>query len=103
MSPLSHFAAALAFLGRHGTYAVALSIFAGLALPWLATAFKPWLRETIFLLLMLAFLRVDPAALRDLARRPAIVFAAAFWVMLVLPAALGALFLLMGLNLTLPA
>jgi BASS family bile acid:Na+ symporter len=34
-------AAALAWIGRQGTRAVALSVFAGLALPWLAAAAKP--------------------------------------------------------------
>src|SRR5262249_772365 len=57
-------AAALAWLGRQGTRAVALSLFAGLALPWLAAAMKPLFTPSVFVLLCLAFLRVDPAALR---------------------------------------
>ena len=34
-------AAALAWIGRQGTRAVAVSLLAGLALPWLAALMKP--------------------------------------------------------------
>jgi BASS family bile acid:Na+ symporter len=50
-------AAALAWIGRQGTRAVALSVFAGLALPWLAAAAKPAFTPSLFVLLCLAFLR----------------------------------------------
>src|SRR5260370_2582834 len=56
-------AAALAFLGRHGTRAVAVSIFLGLAVPPLAALFKPFFPEAIFLLLTPAFPRVHPPEL----------------------------------------
>jgi len=94
--------AALAFVGRHGTLAVALSIFIGLLLPSFAAAFKPLLGETIVVLLTLAFLRVSPAALGALARRPVLVLAAAAWVMLALPVALAALFTVAGIKAALP-
>jgi hypothetical protein len=94
--------AALAFLGRHGTVAVALSIVCGLALPVLAATFKPLLGPAIIVMLVLAFLRVEPQALAALARRPVLAIAAALWVMAVLPAALGALFNASGLAQSLP-
>ena len=94
--------AALAFLGRHGTIVVALSILVGLAVPPLAAAFKPWLGEAIFVMLLLAFLRVDPTELRALVRRPLLIVAATVWVMLVLPAVCAALFLWAGINTALP-
>jgi BASS family bile acid:Na+ symporter len=87
--------AALAFLGRHGTLAVALSIFIGLFLPAWSATFKPILTETIVALLTLAFLRVQPSALTALVRRPTVVVVAAVWVMLVLPPAVAALFALL--------
>jgi hypothetical protein len=92
----------LARVGQHGTIAVALSIFAGLLLPGLASSLKPWLGETIVVLLTLAFLRVEPAALRTLARRPALVVATAAWVMVVTPALLAGTFLMLGFGKTLP-
>jgi BASS family bile acid:Na+ symporter len=56
----------LAALGRHGTVAVALSILLGIALPPLGALIRPFFPETVFLLLCLAFLRVEPAALMGL-------------------------------------
>jgi BASS family bile acid:Na+ symporter len=102
MSLLTHPAALLAWLGRHGTRAVAISIFLGLALPQLAARFKPFVSEAIFALLVLAFLRVDPRALRAYFARPALIVWATAWIMFISPAALGALFLLLGIDRSLP-
>ena len=70
-------AAALAFLGRHGTIAVAISILLGIALPQVGTVVRPIFPETVFPLLCLAFLRVDQTALRTQLARPRLLFAAA--------------------------
>jgi BASS family bile acid:Na+ symporter len=91
-------AAALAWLGRQGTRAVALSLFAGLALPWLAAAMKPAFTPSVFVLLCLAFLRVDPAALRRRFARPAVVLAAVAWMMVATPLACGPLLAALGLD-----
>jgi hypothetical protein len=97
MRLLDLLAAALAFLGRHGTRAVAVSIFLGLALPPLAALFKPLVSEAIFLLLMLAFLRVDARELWAHIAKPGLVVMATAWIMLVVPAALGLVLLAVGL------
>src|SRR6185369_16625704 len=55
-------AAGLAWLGRCGTTAVAISILLGIALPPLGALVRPFFPETVFLLLCLAFLRVDAGA-----------------------------------------
>jgi len=89
-------AAALGFLGRHGTRAVAASLFLGLAVPPLAALFKPLVPAAVIALLVLAFLRVDPRELRLHFAAPSLVLAAAAWIMLVTPAALGTAFLLSG-------
>lgn len=94
--------AALAFVGRHGTIAVALSIFAGLAVPPLAAALKPWLGEAIFAMLALAFLRVEPSELQALVRRPTLIVSTVVWVMVALPAILASLFLFAGFDAALP-
>jgi hypothetical protein len=98
MSYAARSAAALAWLGRQGTRAVAASIFLGLAAPPLAALFKPHVPEAIFALLVLAFLRVDARKLRGYARRPGLVLAATAWMMLVTPALLGSIFLAVGLG-----
>ncbi len=82
-------AAALAWLGRQGMRAVAISVFAGLALPPLASLFKPLFAPALFMMLLLAFLRVDPAALRGYFTRPGPVLAATAWNMLAIPVAFG--------------
>jgi hypothetical protein len=103
MLPAARPAAVLAWLGRQGTRAVAASIFLGLAVPPLAALFKPYVPEAIFVLLVLAFLRVDPHRLRGHAARPGLVLAATAWMMLVTPALLGGLFLAVGLDQRAPA
>jgi BASS family bile acid:Na+ symporter len=94
--------AALAFIGRYGTIAVALSILLGIVFPGLAAMFKPLLGEAVVALLVLSFLRVSPAALGALARRPLIVLLASGWLMLLLPAAFAIAFTVAGLHRTMP-
>jgi BASS family bile acid:Na+ symporter len=89
-------------VGRYGTIAVALSILLGIVFPGLAAMFKPLLGEAVVALLVLSFLRVSPAALGALARRPLIVLLASGWLMLLLPAAFAIAFTAAGLNRTMP-
>ena len=99
---LKNVMAVFAFLGRYGTIAVALSILLGIVFPPLAAMFKPVLGEAVVALLVLSFLRVSPAALGALARRPLIVLLASGWLMLLLPAAFAIAFTAIGLNRTMP-
>ena len=91
-------AAALAFLGRHGTRAVAISIFLSLAVPPLAAVFKPVVSEAIFLLLVLAFLRVDTRELRAHFAQPGLILLATAWIMMIVPAALGLVLVGLGVR-----
>jgi BASS family bile acid:Na+ symporter len=93
---------AFATIGRHGTLAVAASIFVGLLVPQLAAQFKPLLGPSIVVLLALAFLRVDPAALRNVLRQPRLVGSITIWTMVIVPAVLGTVFVLLGLNAAIP-
>lgn len=102
MKWLAPLAAALSFIGRHGTLFAAGSIFVGLAAPPLAAAFKPYLGPAILVMLTLAFLRVDPAELRRHWTRPGLTAAAVAWSMLVVPAVLGTLAMTMGLGHLMP-
>jgi BASS family bile acid:Na+ symporter len=95
-------AAALSFISRKGTLVVAASIVVGLAVPPLAAAIKPYLGEAIVLMLTLAFLRVDPVKLRHHFTRPGLITAATVWVVLIVPAVLGMLFLTVGLDRSMP-
>ena len=101
MGLLDRAAAALAWLGRHGTRAVALSMFVGIAVPPLGAILRPYFPETVVVLLILAFLRVDPASLRAQWTRPVLLIVAATWTMLLLP--LLALVPLLGVGITTPA
>jgi len=95
--------AALAWLGRQGTRALAASIFIGLAVPPLASYVKPYLGETVFVLLLFSYLRTDPHAFRRYVRAPAIVIAAALWVMIALPLIFGTVYVLSGVRDYMPA
>jgi len=95
--------AALAWLGRQGTRALAASIFLGLAVPPLASYVKPYLGGTVFVLLLFSYLRTDPAAFRGYLRAPGIVIAAALWVMVALPLVFGTIYALSGVRDYMPA
>jgi predicted Na+-dependent transporter len=98
MPILQGLAAALAWLGRQGTRALALSVFFGLAVPPLATYVKPHLGETVFVLLLFSYLRTDPSALRANFRSPRLAIAAALWTMVAMPLLFGTAYALSGLR-----
>jgi predicted Na+-dependent transporter len=91
-------AAALAWLGRQGTRAIAAIVFIGIAVPPLGALLKPFVTEAIFVLLTIAFLRVDLVALRSHIERPALVLAATAWTMLAIPLLIGIGALAFGLD-----
>jgi len=93
---------ALAWLGRQGTRAVAASLFIGVALPPLASFLKPIFAYALFALLCLAFLRVDPAAVRRHFSRPVLVAGAAAWMMLATPVLIGATLVALNMSEQLP-
>jgi len=88
----------LALLGRHGTRAIALSVFAGVALPPLAAWCRPLFVPSLFLLMCLAFLRVDPREVRARIVRPGLVVLAGIWIMVIVPALVGAALIVTGTN-----
>ncbi|WP_305984142.1 sodium:proton symporter [Roseibium sp. MMSF_3544] len=77
--------AGLAFIGRHGTAALAVTVFIGMALPALSSYLRPFLTISVFSLLTLAFLRVDQEAIKLRLKRPALLIAALIWMMLGAP------------------
>jgi hypothetical protein len=89
MTVLAVPAAALSWLGRQGTRAVAALVFLGIVLPSIGAILKPFVAEAIFILLCIAFLRIDPAAFRGYLGRPALVLAATAWTSLAIPAVFG--------------
>jgi len=91
-------AAVLAWLGRQGTRAVAALIVLSIAMPWIGHLLKPFVTEAVFLLLCVAFVLVDAAALTIYLRRPTIVLAATAWTSVVIPTLFGASYLMLGLN-----
>jgi predicted Na+-dependent transporter len=93
---------ALTWLGSQGTRAIAALVFIGIAVPPLGDLLKPFVTEAIFLLLCVSFMRVDVGALRDHLRRPGIVLAATAWTTLAVPAMIGVIFHLGGLDARLP-
>lgn len=78
-------AVAVAWIGRHGTAALAVSIFIGMALPALSEHLRPYLGVSVFSLLVLAFLRVDIEAIKLRLKRPTLLLTALVWMMLGVP------------------
>ena len=91
-------AAALSWLGRQGTRAVAALVVIGIALPSIGAILKPYVTEAVFVLLCIAFLRVDFTAFQTCLRRPAIVLAATAWTSVAIPVLFGVSCHAFGLN-----
>src|SRR5688572_9392193 len=89
MAILDRPAAALAWLGRHGTGAVAVWMFVSIAVPPHEELVQTYFPETVVVLLVLAFLRVEPAGLRTQLSRPGLLALAVAWTMLAVPALIG--------------
>ena len=89
---------ALAWLGRQGTRAVAALVFIGIAVPPLGALLQPYVTEAIFLLLVVAFMRVDMTAALGHMRRPVIVLAATAWTTLAVPLLFGIVCRLTGFD-----
>jgi hypothetical protein len=89
---------ALAWVGRQGTRAVAALVFIGIAVPPLGALLQPYVTEAIFLLLAIAFMRVDMAAVLGHMRRPAVVLAATAWTTLAVPLLFGIVCLACGFD-----
>ena len=103
MPILKGLTAALAWLGRQGTTALAVSVFFGLAVPQLASFFKPYLGVTVFMMLVFSYLRTDPRAFRDYVKRPGLPLLAMLWVMIGMPLLFGGLYAAIGLREANPA
>jgi len=102
MSFVRALAAALAWLGRQGTRAIAAVVLIGIAVPPLGALLRPFVTPAIFVLLCIAFLRVDAAALGSYLRRPKLVLAATAWTMLAVPLLFGVICLGLGLETRVP-
>lgn len=80
---------AIDWIGAQGTRAVALSLVVGMAVPPLSAVMKPTIPYAVFLLLVVAFARVDLEALVARLRKGGLVLLVVVWMMLALPAAVG--------------
>lgn len=83
---------------RHSRWFLAGSVFAGLALPDLAAALRPLLPPAVAVLLILAMLRMDWAAVLDYARRPGRMALALAWVLVGAPVVMAAAVAPLGLS-----
>ncbi|HLL28422.1 MAG TPA: Na+-dependent transporter [Xanthobacteraceae bacterium] len=88
----------LHWLGRHGTRAIAVSLAVGILFPPLAAFLKPVFGASVFCLMVLAFLRVEPPALWAVFARPWLVLAASVWIMVVVPLVFCPLFQWLGVD-----
>jgi BASS family bile acid:Na+ symporter len=82
---------ALGWLGRHGTRAIAVLVFVGMAIPPLGSLLRPFVTEAVFVLLAIAFLRVDLGALAGHFNKPGLVLGATAWTSIAIPLLVGGL------------
>jgi BASS family bile acid:Na+ symporter len=79
----------LSWIGRQGTRAIAALVVIGIALPPVGSLLKPFVTEAVFILLSIAFLRIDIVGLKTYLRRPTMVLAATAWTSVVVPVLFG--------------
>ncbi|WP_282606475.1 hypothetical protein [Pelagibius sp. Alg239-R121] len=72
-------------LGRHATQVLFVGVFIGLALPSLASLFRPLLAPAVIILLFAALLRVNWAAMAAYFRQPGVTGLLTIWLLLVSP------------------
>jgi len=79
----------LSWIGRQSTHAVAAIVIISIFVPLIGKVFKPHVTEAVFVLLSIAFLRMDTAMLKAYVRRPAIIIVATVWTSFVIPFLFG--------------
>jgi predicted Na+-dependent transporter len=90
--------AGLGWLGRQGTRAVAALVLIGIFLPSVGAIFKPYVTEAVFVLLSIAFLRMDIVAAKGYLRYPALVLASTAWTAALVPVLFGLVCYAFGLK-----
>jgi len=88
----------LAWIGRQRTRGVAVVMLIGIAVPPLGDLLRPYLTVAVIGLLAIAFLRLEPAALRRHLGRPALVLTGLVWTSLAVPLVLIGLGWALGLR-----
>lgn len=79
----------LAFIGRHGPVAFAISLVLGLALPQLAALARPLLPVTIFLFVTMNIFRADFSAVQRVVSAPATLGLTLLWSVICQPLVIG--------------
>ena len=77
------------WIGRQGTKAVAALVVIGIAVPPMGAILKPYVTEAVFVLLCVAFLRVDISEIKIYIRRPTLMIVATAWTSVVIPFLFG--------------
>ena len=75
----------LEWLGRYGAWALFGGVFIGLAVPPLATLFRPLLVPSVIFVLMFSLLRVQWRVISEYARRPWLAAGLCLWLMVICP------------------
>jgi hypothetical protein len=75
----------LRWLGNQHGWALAAIVVLGIGLPPLGAALRPYVGVAVFLLLSMAFIRLDSEALSEVWQEPSAALAAAAWATFVLP------------------
>ncbi|WP_075220583.1 hypothetical protein [Acuticoccus yangtzensis] len=77
--------AALSWLGRQGPVALIFVLLIAFLLPPVGNLLRPFVTEAVFLSLIMAFMRIDPARLKATLARPGTAILIVGWTMIALP------------------
>jgi hypothetical protein len=81
----------LRWVGRQGTRGVAVAVLSALLIPGLGETFRPILGEVVFALLTIAFIRLQPTAMRQHLQHPRVAIGACVWTAIAIPLLIGVL------------
>jgi len=76
-------------LSNRGTHALTLIVLIGIFIPAVGNVFKPFITESIFLLLCLSFLKLDIEKFKTNIKKPKIIILTTIWTALILPLIIG--------------
>jgi len=75
----------LIYIANRGTQALTLMVFIGIFIPSIGGLLKPFITESIFLLLCISFLRIDVNSFKSHIKNPKVIILTTIWSAIIIP------------------
>ena len=75
----------LIYIANRGTQSLTLMVFIGIFIPSIGGILKPFITESIFLLLCVSFLRIDILSLKKHIKKPKVIILTTIWSAIIIP------------------